>query len=161
MTNINHEGLSTFYADNLEISKYLLNPKPLACCFCASLVMLSAARLVLIAFPAFYQRISRNTSLLFSVVFMAVTFVLDFLLNHIRCLLTHSKYYESADGKQIRIWNSNTDILCNIKQQQRTFGMLSDPVCINPVIPFISHGSNQNHNLCIEIVKESQTHSSI
>ena len=110
MTNINHEGLSTFYADNLEISKYLLNPKPLACCFCASLVMLSAARLVLIAFPAFYQRISRNTSLLFSVVFMAVTFVLDFLLNHIRCLLTHSKYYESADGKQIRIWNSNTDI---------------------------------------------------
>ena len=101
MTNINQEGLSTFYAYNLEISKYLLNPKPLACCFCASLVMLSAARLVLIAFPGFYQGISRNTSLIFSVVFVAVIFVSDFLLNHIRCLLTHSKYYASADGDQI------------------------------------------------------------
>ncbi len=103
VTNIAHEGFSTFYANNPEISKYVVNPKPLACCFCASLVMLSAARLLLIALPSYYQCLPRKTCLVFSAAFNVVILISDFLLNHVRCLLTHSKHYESADGEQMRI----------------------------------------------------------
>ena len=104
VTNIAHEEFSTFYVNNPEISKYLVNPKPLACCFCASLVMLSAARLLLIALPSYYQSLPlRKTCLVFSAAFNVVILISDFLLNHVRCLLTHSKHYESADGEQMRI----------------------------------------------------------
>lgn len=103
VTNIAHEEFSTFYVNNPEISKYVMNPKPLACCFCASLVILSATRLLLIALPSYYQGLPRKTCLAFSAAFNLVILISDFLLNHVRCLLTHSKHYESADGEQSRI----------------------------------------------------------
>ena len=103
VTNIAHEEFSTFYVNNPEISKYVVNPKPLACCFCASLVMLSATRLLLIALPSYYQGLPRKTCLVFSAAFNVVILISDFLLNHVRCLLIHSKHYESADGEQSRI----------------------------------------------------------
>ena len=95
VANTMHEGLTTFYFDYPEIAKYLLSPKTIPSGVSASLLTLSAARLALIASPAYFQGINRTVCLRVSAVFIFLTVLADLMINHVRCLVKHSKHYKT------------------------------------------------------------------
>ena len=103
LTNISHEGLTTGYAEYPEIVKFVTQSLPIGCCVCACLLLLSAARLVLIASPAHYQGINRKLCLRLSSAFIIFTIISEFFLNHVRCVLTISNDYRSTSTELTRI----------------------------------------------------------
>ena len=102
VTNLAHEGLNSFYWGHLEIANYVLNSARIGCCISSSLLTMSVSRLVLIASPGFYQGINKKLFLQLAAMFNGVIFVSDFIINHVRCLLTHSKNYETPTVLHMR-----------------------------------------------------------
>ena len=122
LTNIQHFRLITFNSDYPEVAKYVLNTRPVACLVCASVTSVSAARLVLIASPAYYQGINRRVCLSLSSVFLVVTVLADFLVNHVKCLVIHTKDYESKSILYARIQLGITDLVSNHSTNSTTQG---------------------------------------
>lgn len=102
VTNLAHEGLNSFYWGHLEIANYVLNSARIGCCISSSLLTMSVSRLVLIASPGFYQGINKKLFLQLAAMFNGVIFVSDCIINHVRCLLTHSKNYETPTVLHMR-----------------------------------------------------------
>ena len=103
LTNIAHESLNSFYSNYPEIAKYVMNNIPVGCCICGYLLTLSAARFVLIASPDYYQSINQKMCLKLSATFIIVIIILDLMLNHVRCLVTHSPNYSTMSILHTRI----------------------------------------------------------
>ena len=102
VTNLAHEGLNSFYWGHLEIANYVLNSARIGCCISSSLLTMSVSRLVLIASPSFYQGINKKLYQQLAAMFNGAIFVSDFVINHVRCLLTHSKNYETPTVLHMR-----------------------------------------------------------
>ena len=102
-TNSANADLSRFYKEYPEIAKYVMNNLPVGCCICGYLFILSTARLILIYSPSYYQGLNRSTCLKLSAVFIVLTAITDLLVNHVRCLLTHSKDYNTISISHTRI----------------------------------------------------------
>ena len=103
VTNLANAELNRFYSDYLEIAKYVTSKKTLGSIVSASLCTISAARLLLIASPARFQGIKHKICYMLSTAFIILIFVLDLFLNHVRCLLTHSKEYTSITTIETRV----------------------------------------------------------
>lgn len=103
VSNITPEGLIKFYSEYTGLAKYVTNTLTIASCRYASLLTLSVARLVLIVSPAYFQSINRKLVLRLSIAFIASAALFDFLLNHVRCMLTHSSGYESISMLRTRL----------------------------------------------------------
>ena len=103
LTNVANGSLNSFYSDYPEIAKYVMNNLPVGCCICGYLLLLSAARFVLIASPDYYQSINQQICLKLSVTFIIVVIILDLMLNHVRCLVTHSTNYSTMSILHTRI----------------------------------------------------------
>ena len=103
ITNTANADLSRFYNEYPEIAKYVMNNLPVGCCICGYLFILSTARLILIYSPSYYQGLNRSTCLKLSAVFIVLTAITDLLVNHVRCLLTHSKDYNTISISHTRI----------------------------------------------------------
>ena len=103
VTNLANAELNRFYSDYLEIAKYVTSNKTLGSIVSASLCTISAARLLLIASPARFQGIKHKICYMLSTAFIILIFVSDLFLNHVRCLLTHSKEYTSITTIETRV----------------------------------------------------------
>ena len=103
IANTANTDLSRFYAEYPEIAKYVMNNLPVGCCICGYLFILSTARLLLIYSPAYYQGLNRSTCLRLSAAFIVLTVISDLLINHVRCLITHSKDYNTISISQTKI----------------------------------------------------------
>ena len=103
VTNLANAELNRFYSDFLEIAKYVTNSSSLGSIASASLCTISAARLLLIASPARFQGIKHKICHRLSTAFIILIFILDLFLNHVRCLLTHSKEYTSITTIETRV----------------------------------------------------------
>ena len=103
VTNLANAELNRFYSDYHEIAKYVTSNKTLGSIVCASLCTISAARLLLIASPACFQGIKHKICYRLSTAFIILIFVSDLFLNHVRCLLTHSKEYTSISTIGTRV----------------------------------------------------------
>ena len=103
VSNITPEGLIKFYSEYTGLAKYVTNTLTIASCRYASLLTLSVSRLVLILSPAYFQSINRKLVLRLSIAFIASAALFDFLLNQVRCMLTHSSGYESISMLRTRL----------------------------------------------------------
>ena len=103
VTNLANAELNRFYSDYLEIAKYVTSNKTFGSIVSASLCTISAARLLLIASPARFQGIKHKICYMLSTAFIILIFVSDLFLNHVRCLLTHSKEYTSITTIETRV----------------------------------------------------------
>ena len=103
LTNIYHDGFITYFVEYPEIVKFVTQSLPIGCCVGSCLLLLSTARLILIASPAHYQGINRKLCLRFSSAFIIFTIISEFFLNHVRCVLTISKDYRSTSTELTRI----------------------------------------------------------
>ena len=95
VTNLANAELNRFYSDYLEIAKYVTSNKTFGSIVSALLCTISAARLLLIASPARFQGIKHKICHRLSTAFIILIFISDLFLNHVRCLLPHSKQYTS------------------------------------------------------------------
>ena len=123
LTNVFHDQLTTFFLEFPEVAKYVLNRLPIGSALSTSMFILSLARLLLIASPARFQNINRKTCLRCSVGFIIMVAFSELLINHVRCMLTYSKFYQTISVLLVRIelgiaWQPSSTPLSTLNNQK-------------------------------------------
>ena len=123
LTNVFHDQLTTFFLEFPEVAKYVLNRLPIGSALSTSMFTLSLARLLLIASPARFQNINRKTCLRCSVGFIIMVAFSELLINHVRCMLTYSKFYQTISVLLVRIelgiaWQPSSTPLSTLNNQK-------------------------------------------